>query len=217
MKTFNEISILEIIKQNGFYICNIENPTEEEIVESIKQNPSVIQYIDIRNYLLKDSISNCVEEDITTTEGLKRRIKKLMVKIITENPLVLRYINIKEYLFKNLVYDDNIIIYNEEAEQIETLCNEILIESIKQNRFIFSYIENPTDEMKLIEKEFNKELFQLLMLAKQYEQQSTDYNQDSQIKTITISELDAYMNKYMTDKKISKSKCDNTLQYQLQA
>ena len=46
MKTLEEAILLDVIKQNGLYICNIENPTEEMKLEAVKQNPSVIHYLD---------------------------------------------------------------------------------------------------------------------------------------------------------------------------
>ena len=115
-----EAEQLEAIKQNGFIVKLIENPTEEMKLEAVKSRGTVIQHIKNPTEEMK---LEAVKEDGLAILFIPMSTEEMKLEAIKENASAIQY--------------------------LKNPSEEMQLEALKQNEYTIQYIKNPTEAVQL--------------------------------------------------------------------
>ena len=141
----NEELQLEAVKQNGWAIQYIENPSKKVQLEAIKQNGYAIKYI--KNPSEKVQLS-AVKQYGSAIRFIKNPSEKVQLEAVKRNGWAIQFIkNPSEKLQLEAIKENGRAIY-----YIKNPLEKVQIAAVKQNSYSIDYIENPSEEVKKLAK-----------------------------------------------------------------
>ena len=116
----NEDLQLKLVKENGFVIKFIENPSEKIKLEVIKQNGWAIEYIKNPSEELQLA---AVKRNSWVIRHIENPSEKVQIAAVKENCWAIRY--------------------------IKNPSEEVQLVAVKQNSFAIEYIKNPSEKVQI--------------------------------------------------------------------
>ena len=136
VKTFDNLRLLNMVKNDGTNISYIINPNKNIQLEAVKQNSFSIFFIDNPD---KDVQLEAIKQDGLVIQYIKNPDKDVQLEAIKQNKLSIQYIKNpdKDVQLETVKQDGFIIRYIDNPDK------DVQIQSIKQNGFAIQYIKNP--------------------------------------------------------------------------